>query len=116
MHASKTQFLINLATQLTKNNKPVIYIAGKVTGLPEHEVATKFDKAQKALEERGFKVLNPCQFISNDTDWRLAMRFATSLLNMADYIYLLNDWKESEGAIWEYNQAVKFGISFIHEQ
>lgn len=114
MHNNK-HFLINLATYLAKNNQPVVYVAGKVTGLPTEEVKAKFDKAKAYLEAQNFKVLNPCDFIMPEESWHTAMRMASTMLNMADHIYLLKDWKDSEGATWEFHQAVKFQINCIHE-
>jgi hypothetical protein len=93
----------------------VIYVAGKVTGLPTEEVLRKFDNAKNKLEANGYKVLNPCDFISPSESWETAMRLASTLLNMSDSIYMLPDWKDSEGAKWEFTQAVKFGLSVIHE-
>jgi hypothetical protein len=111
---NRLQFLIQLATTLTKNTKPIIYVAGKVTGLPADEVAAKFKVAQTELEALGWKVLNPVEFITPDEEWEIAMRMASSMLNMADSIYLLPCWEDSEGAKWEFNQAVKFGLSAIY--
>ncbi|MGZ3753608.1 MAG: DUF4406 domain-containing protein [Mucilaginibacter sp.] len=111
----KLQFLVNLSTQLAKNHKPVIYIAGKVTGLDPVLVKAKFDKAKVFLEGQGFKVLNPVDFISPTENWHTAMRMASTMLNMADHIYMLSDWNDSEGAKWEFAQAVKFNISCILE-
>lgn len=115
MDNTKTSFLINIATQLATNRKPVIYIAGKITGLPYNEVQQKFQAAKEKLEAQGFMVLNPCDFMPIDENWHTAMRKASTLLNMADHIYLLPDWRESEGARFEFGQAVKFNISCINE-
>ena len=115
MDNTKSSFLIKVATYLATNTKPVIYVAGKITGLPYNEVQIKFKTAQNMLEREGFKVLNPCEFMPIDENWHTAMRKASSLLNMADHIYLLPDWRESEGARFEFAQAVKFGISCINE-
>jgi hypothetical protein len=115
MNNTKIPFLINLATYLTKNTLPVIYVAGKITGLPYKEVQDKFKAAQIKLEAQGFKVLNPCEFMAIDENWHTAMRKASTMLNMSDHIYLLPDWKDSEGARFEFAQAVKFDISCINE-
>jgi hypothetical protein len=113
----KIPFLINVSTYLANHHKskPIIYIAGKVTGLPADEVNAKFKAAQVKLEAQGFCVLNPTQFIGNAENWQIAMRMASTLLNMADHIYLLPDFSDSEGARIEFAQATKFGISCINE-
>lgn len=40
-----------------------VYIAGKVSGLPLHEVTMKFGTAQKELERMGFEVVNPLEVV-----------------------------------------------------
>ena len=115
IQSKKTQFLIKLNTHLAQSRKPVIYIAGKVTGLPVDVFRANFNKAKEKLTANGFHVLNPCEFIGPDENWHDAMRMASTMLNMADHIYMLPDWQDSPGAVWEFNQAVKFGISCINE-
>jgi nucleoside 2-deoxyribosyltransferase len=112
---SKTQLLINLATILTKNDRPVIYLAGKVSGLPGAEVRAKFDKAKAYLEAEGFKVLSPIDFMPHDTPWQPAMRMATIILNLADHVYFLKDWEDSPGALFEFEVAVRFGLNCIYQ-
>ena len=41
-----------------------IYLAGKVTGLPIHEVTMKFGSKQKQLEAKGYEVINPLELVS----------------------------------------------------
>ncbi|UOE48011.1 DUF4406 domain-containing protein [Mucilaginibacter sp. SMC90] len=112
---TKTSFLIQLTTHLAKSKSQVVYIAGKVTGLPVDEYEAKFREAKTKLTAQGFHVLNPCDFIGPEEDWQTAMRKATTLLNMADHIYMLPDWKDSQGAIFEHMQAVKFGLNTMYE-
>ena len=112
---SKTQFLVHLITHLNKSKSQVVYIAGKGTGLPVHEYEAKFETAKRKLEAQGFHVLNPCDFIGPDEAWPDAMRKACTMLNMADHIYLLPDWTDSEGAIYERAQALKFGLNAMYE-
>jgi len=112
---TKTSFLIQLTTHLAKSKSQVVYIAGKVTGLPVHEYEAKFKAAKDMLTAQGFHVLNPCDFIGPEEDWKTAMRKATTLLNMADHIYMLPDWKDSAGAILEHRLAVEFGLNAMYE-
>jgi hypothetical protein len=110
-----THFLLCLTAHLAKSKKPVVYIAGKVTGLPTEEVKAKFETAKATLEAHNFHVINPCEFIKPNENWHTAMRMASTMLNMVNHIYLLPDWQDSEGARFEFAQAVKFGISCINE-
>jgi hypothetical protein len=85
------------------NKKPIIYIAGKVTGTPIHATTTKFGEAQKKLEAKGFEVINPLVIVSEKgngwhTDWQTAMRLCLIEMMKADAVYLLPDWKDSRGA------------------
>lgn len=110
---NKIGFLMVLANKLSQSKRPVVYIAGKVTGLPVGEYKAKFNEARAMLEKQGYHVINPCDFIGSEESWATAMRMASSLLNMAEHIYLLDDWQDSEGAKWEFNQAVKFDINVL---
>ncbi len=46
-----------------KGNKR-IYIAGKVSGLPENEVREKFLNKERELVQQGFDVVNPCGLLT----------------------------------------------------
>jgi len=93
--------------------QPTVYLAGKVTDLPYNEVYSKFMAKQLELEAMGFKVLNPCLVIRQDAPWDRAMRIALGLLLTADFICLLHDWHESEGAKMERSVALKLNIPSI---
>ena len=104
---------INAAEVLDNTfNLPVIYIAGKVTGLPYKEVTAKFKIKQLELEAMDFFVLNPVDVINDeDCNWQEAMRVSVMLLANADYICLLPDWWDSDGAKLERELAMRLGIS-----
>lgn len=107
--------LTNTAKYLLENKDelPVVYIAGKVTGLPYQQVYTKFKAKQLELEKQGFFVLNPCEHIAATADWQEAMRTALVLLTSSQHIYLLPDWRFSEGATVERCLALKLGINTL---
>ena len=92
------------------SNRPVVYIAGKVTGLPISEVVAKFADAQEKLVDAGYYVINPSQLVHPKANWQQAMRICLSFLPHADFIYLLDNWQNSEGAIWEAQTANRLGI------
>ena len=108
---------INAAEVLLNDfNLPVVYIAGKVTGLPYKEVSAKFKMKQLELEAMDFFVLNPVDVINDaDCSWQEAMRVSLMLLVNADYIYLLPDWWDSDGATLERELAMKLGIGTIED-
>lgn len=107
------QILIAIANHLNTNTGklPVVYIAGKVTGLPYNEVWQKFKVKQIELQHDGFFVLNPCDFITEQEDWQQAMRIAVILLSVSNSIYLLHDWHLSTGATLERNLSQPLGIT-----
>lgn len=77
------------------NDKTVVFISGRISGDPGYKA--KFNEAQYRLENVGFKVLNPAwmpQGLSNAE----YMRMCFSMIDVADVVVLLPDWKYSPGA------------------
>lgn len=96
-----------------------IYIAGKVTGLPEKYVEKKFNKVQHILEAIGYKVINPINEVLKHgdgwaTNWEDAMYICIEAMLDADIVFFMWDWRESEGAKLEYKICINLGITAIH--
>lgn len=88
-----------------------IYIAGKVTGLPQNEVVEKFAKIQKQIEKMGCQVINPIEVVKDfKTPWNKAMRMCIAELVFCDAIVLLPDWFASQGAKIEWDIAKQLNI------
>ncbi|RYF25159.1 MAG: DUF4406 domain-containing protein [Flavobacteriales bacterium] len=103
-------------TMLKLDNQLVtVYIAGKVTGLPYDAVKKKFDTRKAELIEKGYIVINPCDYIEPDANWITAMAICMQLLPLANAMSLLPDWQDSQGATWERETAIKYGISILPE-
>ena len=84
-----------------------VYISGKITGNDHY--MEEFAQAQKKLEAKGHSVLNPaatCATLPEDTDYEDYMKIALMLLDMADGVYFLRNWKDSKGANREYGYAL----------
>ena len=90
--------------------RELVYIAGKVTGLPYDETVEKFSVRSAELKAMGYMVFNPMEVVDPSCEWRDAMKICLSFLPHCDYIDLLPDWTFSKGALWEYKTARKLGI------
>lgn len=80
-----------------------IYIAGKVTGLPQEEVVAKFAKAQQELQDMGYEAINPVEIVKTQaeafhTTWQKAMKLCIKALLDCEAVLLLPCWQYSVGA------------------
>jgi len=92
-----------------------IYISGKMNGYPNYR--DKFNEAENKLREIGCDTVNPCtisdvliQTFSNfnkKPEVSVFMRDDIIKLWIADGILMLDNWTDSEGAIWEFLIAKK---------
>jgi hypothetical protein len=99
-----------------------VYIAGKVSGLPLHEVTMKFGTAQKELEALGFEVVNPMQVVHNahmahpvadkvsNAPWAWCMRHCLSAMLSCHAVVMLKDWPMSAGASLERYIAMQLSM------
>lgn len=87
----------------------MIYIAGKITGLPFEEVQAKFQKVENALHREGLKVINPLKLgIPHSWTWREQLDACLKVITKeATAIYLLSDWKDSPGAKEEFRHVAE---------
>lgn len=80
-----------------------IYISGKITGLPVGEVIRKFRAAEAEIRRFGFQPVSPLQNgLPLEAEWADHMGRDIALLLRCGAIYLLPDWRQSEGASLEY--------------
>lgn len=93
-------------------NKEVVYIAGPITGIPDYK--EKFARAEKALTEAGYIVINPAYLPNDLGDTDLYMTICYPMIDAADVVYFLNGWENSKGAGLEmkYAQMKKKTIDF----
>lgn len=104
-----------------------VYIAGKVTGLPFHEVTMKFGEAQVKLQQAGFEVVNPLQVVSNwydqvpdrpyrllQTPWQQCMRLCIAELVQCDAAVFLPCWTHSRGALVEMNVCIGIELPYYY--
>ena len=101
-----------------------IYLSGKITGLSLIEVSKKFSEAERILVDVA-KVINPYEIglpdehqwisegISEKERWERHMDRDLDLLRNCDCIYMLDNWKESTGAIIEIKEAISHNIQVV---
>jgi nucleoside 2-deoxyribosyltransferase len=91
--------------------KKKIYIAGKISGLPQQEVIEKFAGLQSNLEHCGFEVLNPLEIVGTwNVTWEAAMKKCIKALVDCDAVYLMDCHTQSTGAMIELELAKSLKI------
>lgn len=91
-----------------------VYIAGPMTGIPNHNFPT-FRKAACDLNCRGYHAVSPLE-INNEQDgapgeWAECMKRDIAALMTCDAVALLDGWQRSRGALLEHFIAQTVGIA-----
>lgn len=95
-----------------------VYISGKITGLDKSDYMDHFDKAEKHLLAKGYSVINPAKvnaLLPKETSYQEYMDMSFTMLRQADGIYMLNNWKDSNGAREEHAIALNRKLEVIYE-
>lgn len=93
-----------------------VYISGKITG--DKDFKRKFLKAKIKLIKQGFNVINPCDISIYEgfLSYEQLLHIDFALIDVADAIYLLKDWTDSNGARLELNYAKSKGKEILYEK
>lgn len=94
-----------------------VYISGKVTGTSDY--VEKFAFYEKKLRDLGYEVINPVAFnalLPQDLDYDDFMTVCYTLLSLCDYIFLIDDWVDSNGAKLELKYAIEHNIKILEEK
>ena len=83
------------------------YLSGKITGDDDYRI--KFEKAEKLLTQKGYRVLNPIKHEKDGKSWIYYMKKDVKKLLKCDGIILLEDYKQSKGAMLEKQTAEGLG-------
>lgn len=91
----------------------VVYIAGKMSGLPDLGRG-HFNEAAKRLRERGHVVLNPADLPVGMPGDKY-MPICLAMVGVADAVYALDNWDMSDGAFLEVHYARYQGKMLMFE-
>ena len=86
-----------------------IYISGAITNCPDY--LDRFERAENYLQDEfaEAEIINPAlvnSHLPKSTTHEEYMRMSFIMLDMADCIYMLDNWKQSCGASQEYGYAL----------
>lgn len=95
-----------------------VYISGAITGCDDF--LKIFESAEKELESKGYSVINPAKLNTilnpKHTTHEEYMRMSFELLDMADCIYMLSNWKDSRGANQEFGFAYAKNKQIMYQE
>ena len=91
-----------------------IYIAGPMTGLPDHNFPA-FHAAAERLRQAGWETVNPAENFDGRTDLprETYLRADIELLATCDAVAMLPGWEDSRGAKLEYLLAWELNMPVI---
>lgn len=98
-------------------NRKKIYISGAISGLPENEVAEKFERVSLKLSKLGFSPVVPLENgLPKDASYEEHILRDLEMLSECDFIYFCSDWERSNGCRIEYYFARATGITMMFEE
>ena len=89
-----------------------IYISGAITNCPDFK--ERFEMAEYYLQKTypDAEIINPAlvnSFLPKSTTHEEYMKMSFTMLDMADAIYMIDNWRSSCGASQEYGYALAMG-------
>jgi hypothetical protein len=91
-----------------------IYLAGKMSGLPDLGFPA-FHAAAAKLRAEGHEVVSPAELQPDKTaEWTACLRDCLAALVRCDAIALLPNWRDSRGARLEHHVARNLRMPVIH--
>lgn len=95
----------------------LVYISGKMSGLPKEVYMARFMAAERALRAHGMRVCNPARFVFCRWGWlyrlmgyRLCLMIDLWMMSRCERIYLMPGWRDSCGARIESFAAWNLGV------
>jgi hypothetical protein len=100
-----------LNPKLTRDTSKTVYIAGKITGLPDYRQV--FALAEARLNLEGHLCMNPST-LPEGFPWEAYMPICYAMIDACEAIYMLPNWNDSRGARLEHDYAVSKGKEVIY--
>lgn len=89
-----------------------IYLSGKITG--DGNYKAKFSAMAEKLKALGYAVFNPA-VLPDGFEYEDYMKIDLCALSTCEGIFLLDDWKDSPGAVREYEAARELNLEVFTE-
>ena len=110
-----------------KNNRKKVMLSQPMNGRTEKEIVSVRERAIKALEEKGYQVVNTCftdewygkEQMKNREVVQIPLCFlAKSLENMSlcHAVYFCKGWEAARGCKIEHEAAKAYGLEIIYEE
>lgn len=94
-------------------SKGTLYLAGPMTGIKDFN-RPAFNQMANALTSDGYSVLNPATLPGGMTQAQY-MSICLPMVLCSQTVYMLKNWKMSEGALAEHALAFKLNLRIIYE-
>lgn len=94
-----------------------IYISGPITGVPDY--MGRFEAAEAVLKAAGWDVVNPAKVLAPVTEiltYDELMAVCLVLMDMCGAVQLLPGWRESRGAMMEFQYALEKCMDIYAEE
>lgn len=105
----ESPLLKDLVKPISEIQKKSVFLSGPITGVNDYK--DKFTDAAEVIKALGANtVFNPAAEIPDDTKREEAMRICTGKIITIDCVVMLPNWRDSEGACFEYVASEICGI------
>ncbi len=92
------------------------YISGAITNNPNYE--EQFNTAEEALKRAGHEVINPARVnmpLPDSTTHDEYMHVSFALMDLAEAVFMLENWVDSKGAHMEFEYAMRHKMTIAFE-
>ena len=89
-----------------------MYISGKMKGLKNFK--SLFAQVEEEYKEK-YNVINPCKFTHTSDEWEDRILYDLNIIRDCDVIYMINNWRDSNGAQVEHYFAQGMGKKIIYQ-